>query len=118
MAPWRRADRLPLPAPKAAVHDKRSHPRTPISGEVSCELSTGGSIQGEARDISIGGMYIESTEAISFGTEVTIALRLPNSKAGIRLPGVVRWLKPGGFGVQFGLLGARETHAISELFKS
>ena len=35
-----------------------------------------------------------------------------------RLPGVVRWLKPGGFGVQFGLLGARDTHAISELFKS
>jgi type IV pilus assembly protein PilZ len=63
-------------------------------------------------------MYIESEAQVAFGTQVTIVLRLPNAKADSRLPGVIRWLKPGGFGVQFGLLGARDTHAISELFKS
>jgi len=63
-------------------------------------------------------MYIESGTAVSFGTEVSIVVRLPNTKADVRLPGTIRWLKPGGFGVQFGLLGARETHAISELLKS
>jgi Tfp pilus assembly protein PilZ len=73
---------------------------------------------GRAKDISVGGMYIESETQVSFGTEVTIVLRLPNTKANARLPGVIRWIKPGGFGVQFGLMGARETHAISELFKS
>jgi type IV pilus assembly protein PilZ len=78
----------------------------------------GAAINGHAKDISIGGMFIESDAQVSFGLEVTISLRLPNTKANSRLPGVVRWIKPGGFGVQFGLLGARETHAISELFKS
>ena len=34
-----------------------------------------------------------------------------------QIPGVVRWTRPDGMGVQFGLLGARETHAITELTK-
>lgn len=100
------------------MHDNRSHPRVPIRADVTCEVSGGASISGSAKDISIGGMYIESDAKVSFGTEVTIVLRLPNTKADARLPAIIRWLKPGGFGVQFGLLGARETHAISELFKS
>jgi hypothetical protein len=44
-------------------------------------------------------------------------LRFPGTKAELRLPAIVRWATPDGFGVQFGSLGARETHAISELFK-
>lgn len=100
------------------MHDKRSHPRVPLIVEVTCEVSGGASILGRAKDISVGGMYIESETEVSFGTEVSIVLRLPNTKADARLPAVIRWIKPGGFGVQFGLLGARETHAISELLKS
>jgi PilZ domain len=100
------------------VHDKRSHPRVPLVVEVTCEVSGGASILGRAKDISVGGMYIESETEVSFGTQVSIVLRLPNTKADARLPAVIRWIKPGGFGVQFGLLGARETHAISELLKS
>ncbi len=100
------------------MHDKRSHPRVPLRAEVTCEVSGGISILGSAKDISVGGMYIESATPVSFGTEVSIVLRLPNTKADVRLPGTIRWLKPDGFGVQFGLLGARETHAISELLKS
>jgi hypothetical protein len=34
------------------------------------------------------------------------------------LPGVVRWVRDRGMGVQFGLLGVQETHAITELEKS
>jgi type IV pilus assembly protein PilZ len=70
-----------------------------------------------ARDISIGGMFVESGEILPFGTELTIAVRLPGTKADLRLPAIVRWAKPSGFGVQFGSLGARETHAISQLLK-
>lgn len=100
------------------MHDKRSHPRVPLDANITCEVKGGAAISGNAKDISIGGMFIESDAQVSFGQEVTILLRLPNTKGDSRLPGVVRWIKPGGFGVQFGLLGARETHAISELFKS
>jgi Tfp pilus assembly protein PilZ len=85
---------------------------------VTCEVSGGVTFSGTSKDISVGGMFIESTEQPNFGTQVSIVMRLPNTKADARLPGVVRWLKPDGFGVQFGLLGARETHAISELLKS
>jgi hypothetical protein len=100
------------------VQDKRTHPRVPLHADVTCEVSGGPSISGRAKDISIGGMFIESEGQAVFGMQVTIVLRLPNTQADMRLPGVIRWIKPGGFGVQFGLLGARDTHAISELFKS
>jgi hypothetical protein len=100
------------------VSDKRSHPRVPISVEVTCEVVGGVAVRGISRDISIGGMFIESETPVTFGTELEIHIRLPNTKAESVLPGTVRWLNPGGFGVQFGLLGARETHAISELLKS
>ncbi|HKY36060.1 MAG TPA: PilZ domain-containing protein [Polyangiaceae bacterium] len=100
------------------VQDKRSHPRVPLNTEITCEVSGGASIGGRAKDISIGGMFIDSEAQVAFGMQVTIVLRLPNTQADARLPGVIRWIKPGGFGVQFGLLGARDTHAISELFKS
>lgn len=100
------------------MHDKRSHPRAPLDTNITCEVKGGATISGSAKDISMGGMFIESEAQVTFGQEVIILLRLPNAKADSRLPGVVRWIKPGGFGVQFGLLGARETHAISELFKS
>jgi type IV pilus assembly protein PilZ len=86
--------------------------------ELSCELADGQVIRGRARDISIGGMFIETEVSANFGTPVVVVLRLPNAKTDLRLPAVIRWLKPGGFGVQFGLLGARETHALSELIQS
>ena len=103
---------------RGTVQDKRSHPRVPLIVDVTCEVSGGAPILGRSKDISVGGMFIDSEARVSFGTEVTIVLRLPNTKADARLPAVIRWLNPGGFGVQFGLLGARETHALSELFKS
>jgi hypothetical protein len=43
---------------------------------------------------------------------------LPSQRAPFALPGVVRWNRDGGMGVQFGLIGARETHAITELTRA
>jgi hypothetical protein len=62
-------------------------------------------------------MYLESATSPAFGTELTIVGTRPGAKKDLRLPAVVRWNKPGGFGVQFGLLGALETHVLSELMK-
>jgi len=99
------------------VQDKRVHPRVNVDTPVSCQPREGAPLSGMAKDISIGGMFIEATESLPFGTEITIVGRFPGMKAELRLPAIVRWTKPTGFGVQFGSLGARETHAISELFK-
>jgi type IV pilus assembly protein PilZ len=118
MAPKRGHSPLSRPAPQVNVQDKRSPPRIPLNADVTCEASGAPNIGGRAKDISIGGMFIESEAQVTFGVEVSIVLRLPNTKQDLRVPAVIRWIKPGGFGVQFGLLGARETHALSELFKS
>jgi hypothetical protein len=100
------------------VHEKRLHLRVPIEVDVTCELPDGSILTGVARDISLGGMYVECAKEVPFGVQLTIAGTLPGLSEQTRLPAVVRWSKAGGFGVQFGLLGARETHAITRLMRS
>ena len=62
----------------------------------------------------MGGMYVESDHGVVFGESLTLQLTLSGARAAMTLPAVVRWTDPRGFGLQFGLLGARETHAISQ----
>lgn len=75
-------------------------------------------IAGMARDISIGGMFVVAERALPFGAELSVHVTLPDQVEEIVLPGVVRWQRPEGMGIQFGLLGARETHAITEYVSS
>ena len=70
---------------------------------------------GIGKDISLGGMFIETRAPAPFGTEVEVVTSLPGEAVALTLPAVVRWTKPSGMGVQFGLIGARETHMITEL---
>jgi type IV pilus assembly protein PilZ len=100
------------------VQEKRVHPRVTVEMPVVCETQSGESIAGVARDISLGGIFVESSNSPPFGTSVTVVGALPGLSGEAKLPGIVRWGKPGGFGVQFGLLGARETHAITKLLRS
>jgi type IV pilus assembly protein PilZ len=75
-------------------------------------------VKGRAKDISVGGMFVETEVPLAFGLELVVHLTLPGQKSPFALPAVVRWSRAGeGMGVQFGLLGARETHAITELTK-
>lgn len=99
------------------MREKRAHERVSVEVDLSCELKSGGVIAGSGKDISLGGMYVECKEILAFGIELTIVTRLPGTTQELRLPAIVRWSKPGGFGVQFGLLGARETHAITQLMR-
>jgi uncharacterized protein (TIGR02266 family) len=94
----------------------RRYERAPL--DVNLEFTTKGSdnrIAGRAKDISLGGMFVLTAQPPAFGAEVIIQVTLPGQKAPFALPGVVRWCRPDGMGVQFGNLGARETHAITEL---
>jgi hypothetical protein len=99
------------------VQEKRNHSRTPLRVAALCEPRDGQSFPATTRDISIGGMFLESETTLGFNTEIVIVLRLPGSKQDSRLSGVVRWNKPGGFGVQFSGLGVLETHLIGELMR-
>jgi Tfp pilus assembly protein PilZ len=90
--------------------------------DVPLEFAAKGSvarIAGHARDISLGGMFVQSPTPLPFGADLVIYVLLPGQRSSFALPGVVRWLRGAdGMGVQFGLIGARETHAITELTKA
>lgn len=94
----------------------RRYQRTPV--DVAVEFVAKGSGErspGRAKDISVGGMYVETPTPAAFGAEIVVHVLLPGQKASLALPAVVRWTRAGGMGLQFGLLGARETHAITAL---
>ena len=100
------------------MQEKRVHPRVPVDISVTCELKDRPAFQGVAKDLSLGGMFVETTESLPFNTQLTIVVRIPGMDVHSRIPGVVRWAKPNGIGVQFGMLGARETHAMTKLMRS
>jgi type IV pilus assembly protein PilZ len=98
------------------VVEQRRFTRTPLDVEAIYTLKGGReAVKGVAKDISVGGMFIETPSPPAFGVEVVVRVRLPKVKDEMVLPGVVRWTSPRGMGVQFGLLGARETHTITEI---
>lgn len=103
----------------AAVFDeKRQHPRTPYQLSVRCLLDgSSNEIQGTTKDIGLGGMFVASDSALAFDTKITVVLALPGIEGETRIPATVRWSTSEGFGVQFGLLGARETHALTDLMR-
>jgi type IV pilus assembly protein PilZ len=71
-------------------------------------------VAGIATDISIGGMFIETASPAAFGAVVVISFSPPGTTA-MRMSATVRWTTKTGMGVQFGLLGAQDTHTITEI---
>jgi len=65
--------------------------------------------------LSLGGMHIQSLRPAPFGANITVFLQLKGGSGPAALPGIVRWVKGDEMGVQFGLLGARETYALTEM---
>jgi hypothetical protein len=70
--------------------------------------------EGIARDISLGGMFIETIHRCLPGERILVYLALPGARRPMALPAHVRWVDQDGFGVQFGLITTRDTHDISE----
>ncbi|MDP9037251.1 MAG: PilZ domain-containing protein [Myxococcota bacterium] len=97
--------------------EHRQHQRAPI--DVPVVFVVNGSterVPGRAKDVSLGGMYVQSSAPARFGLQLVVHVTFPGSKVAHAIPAVVRWTRAGeGMGLQFGLLGARETHAITEV---
>lgn len=97
------------------VEQRRSH-RSPLDATVKVKRKgTDDIADGRARDVSVGGMFVETLSPFVFGADVIVHVHLPGLKDELALPAVVRWTRHDGMGLQFGLLGARETHAITEI---
>jgi hypothetical protein len=98
------------------VIEQRRYARAPINSPAAFSIKgRPDKREGLAKDISVGGTFIETSTPASFGADVIIHITLPGSNDAVALPGVVRWVRDGGMGVQFGLLGALETHIITEI---
>jgi Tfp pilus assembly protein PilZ len=74
-------------------------------------------IEALGRDISLGGMFIETKAPAEFNAEIVIHLTLAEDGAEYALPAIVRWTRPNGMGIQFRQLGARETYAITAIVR-
>lgn len=74
-------------------------------------------VQGTTRNISLGGMFIETSQTMTIGTPARLRMRLPALKELTEVPVTVRWVTPEGIGVQFGSLRALEVWALNQLFK-
>jgi type IV pilus assembly protein PilZ len=99
--------------------ENRRHKRTSV--DISVEFWARGSADkrpGRATDLSQGGVFVETDRPFGFSAEILVSIPVGTRGARAELAGVVRWMRNGGMGVQFGLLGARETNAIAELMKA
>jgi hypothetical protein len=101
---------------RPGVREKRQHQRVDVRLSVLCVREGEPDLQAHARDVSNGGMFIEITPVPAFGQSFTVVTSEMAARS-VRLPVTVRWLTPEGCGVQFGLLGAYETHALVNFIK-
>lgn len=100
------------------MRDHRKHPRKSIELPVAFRLGDGPCVEAICRDLSLGGMFIETTSPAPFGATIEVQLSLPGLKQPTSIASIVRWTTPEGMGVQFGVMGARETYALTQLLSS
>jgi type IV pilus assembly protein PilZ len=99
------------------MQEKRSHPRRLVRLPLRIFPRGAEPFAAESVDLSVGGLFIRAEGGVAFGEELEVELELPQLGP-TRLPAIVRWIRAEGFGVQFGLLGAKHTHALADLVAS
>jgi uncharacterized protein (TIGR02266 family) len=98
--------------------DYRKHPRTQVTAPVTFKVDDGPWVTAESQDISLGGMFVQTSMPAPYGARIVVRMQLPGLRQEAELEAVVRWSKSTGMGVQFGRMGARETHALTQLIGS
>ena len=89
------------------MQDRRNFSR--VDFRVSALLQTDGvAFKGEVKDVSLHGLYLETTEVLPVGTpvELTIYLSAAADPVVINVTGVVARLVPGGIGCAFDRIDA------------
>ena len=102
-------------------HFRRTDPR--YDRRVEVEIIAGAARQSAVtKNISLGGMYIESSEPLPVLAKVVVRFRVPTQNEMVEVGGQVRWLEPGsplcGVGIRFDGLRAREVWALNRFFQT
>ena len=91
--------------------ERRSDRRYKVSFRVSLTRADSPEVEGEVTDLSAGGCFVESREAVSEGDLVKLRLDLPGNGELVIWGNVVFWVRETGFGLRFSAFsqgGARE----------
>jgi hypothetical protein len=97
------------------VPENRQHPRKQLHPPVAFQLGDAPRVDAECHDISLGGMFVQTPHVAPYGAKIRVFLTLPELKGEAVVDSIVRWSKPDGMGIQFGVMGARETYALTKL---
>jgi hypothetical protein len=90
--------------------DRRQHPRTPCSIEVTVD----GVYTDFIENISAGGVFIQTSAPFSVGQHITLVFPFPSSEAPSRMSGEIVWKSAVGVGVKFSSV----SHELKELMES
>jgi len=72
-------------------------------------------LSGYSRDLSLGGIFVETAASLPYGAEVVAELHLPALVRPSAIRCTVRWVVGSGLGLQFGSLRVADTWAINLL---
>ena len=97
--------------------DRRYDRRVPIDF-----AHEGSSFSAHTRNISLGGVFIETDQTLPFGAKVSLKFKVPTQSEAIEVDGQVRWLEMDegrlrGIGVRFEGLRARDVWALNKFFE-
>jgi uncharacterized protein (TIGR02266 family) len=80
---------------------------------------------GHSRNISLGGMFVETADLLPMQTTIQVRFRVPTQPEPIDVTGEVRWVESGaggsqasGMGIRFHGLRARDVWALNRFFQS
>lgn len=75
------------------------------------------------RNISLGGVFLETDRTLPFGVRVSLKFKVPTQSELVMVDGQVRWMEQeGGYvrgiGIRFEGLRARDVWALNKFFES
>jgi uncharacterized protein (TIGR02266 family) len=76
---------------------------------------------GQTRNMSIGGLFVETATKLPFGATIHLRFEIPTLKETIEVDGEIRWVETvegvsKGIGVQFRGLRAKHVWALNKFF--
>jgi uncharacterized protein (TIGR02266 family) len=104
-------------------HFRRTDPR--YDRRIEVEVKAGQkNFRAHTRNLSLGGMYLETADVLPLLTTVELRFKLPAQPEPVEVTAEVRWVEPGtpgglsGMGLRFQGLRARDVWAFNRLFQS
>ena len=100
---------------RPVARELRRAPRRVLVLDVIFQLPEGEPVWAVSRDLSQGGIFVQTPAPPPVGVTVIATVLVPANGRAIRMEGVVRWASPEGMGIELLCLGAREAHELTEL---